>query len=239
MPFGFYGFYGLDGRIMILLLVAFAFSMYAQIKVQSAFARFSKIAARSGLTGAQVARELLDQNGMRDVPVELVPGRLNDHYDPRRRRMRLSPDVYHGNSLAALGVAAHEAGHAVQHGTGYAPLSFRNSLFPVANLGSTLAMPIFLIGLIFGGTSSLLLMNLGIILFSVAVAFQIITLPVEFNASSRALAMLETSGALGRGEELEGARKVLNAAALTYLAATAVALLTLLRLFLLRESRRD
>ena len=143
-PFGLYGFYGLDSRLLILLFITFIFSMYAQIKVQSTFARFSRIAAARGVTGAQIARDLLDQNGLRDVPVEIVTGRLSDHYDPRSRRMRLSPDVYHGRSLAALGVAAHETGHAVQHSTGYAPLSFRNSLFPVANIGSTMAMPLFI-----------------------------------------------------------------------------------------------
>lgn len=232
-----YGFYGLDGRTMFLLLIAFAFSMYAQIKVQSTFARFSQVAARSGLTGAQVARELLDQNGLHDVPVEIVPGRLTDHYDPRTRRMRLSPEVYHGRSLAALGVAAHETGHAVQHAQAYAALAFRNSLFPVANLGSSLALPIFFAGFLFGGST--FLMNLGILLFSFAVLFQLVTLPVEFNASSRALAMLESSGTLARGEELEGAKAVLGAAALTYLAATAVSLVWLFRLLLLRGSRDD
>ena len=238
-PFGLYGFYGLDSRLLILLFITFIFSMYAQIKVQSTFARFSRIAAARGVTGAQIARDLLDQNGLRDVPVEIVTGRLSDHYDPRSRRMRLSPDVYHGRSLAALGVAAHETGHAVQHSTGYAPLSFRNSLFPVANIGSTMAMPLFIIGLLFGGGASMLLMNLGILLFTVAVVFQLITLPVEFNASNRALAMLESTGTLQRGGELEGAAKVLRAAAMTYLAATAVALVNLLRLLALRGSRRD
>jgi len=238
-PFGLYGLLGLDGRILILLGAAFVFSMYAQIRVQSAFASFSKVAAGSGLTGAQAARALLDRNGLREVPVEIVTGRLSDHYDPRTRRLRLSPDVYHGQSLAALGVAAHETGHAAQHGRGYLPLSFRNSLFPVANIGSTMAMPLFFIGLIFGGSASLLLMNLGIVLFTAAVVFQVVTLPVEFNASHRALAMLETSGVLRRGTELDGAGKVLRAAALTYLAATAVSLVTLLRLLLLRGSRRD
>lgn len=231
-----YGFYGVDGPTMLLLLVVMAFSLYAQFKVQSTFGRFSQVGASSGLTGAQVARRLLDENGLSDVPVELIPGRLSDHYDPRRRRMRLSPEVYHGRSLAALGVAAHETGHAVQHATGYVPLGFRNSLFPVANLGSSMALPLFFMGFLFRGP---VLMNLGIALFAVAVLFQVVTLPVEFNASGRALAMLEGSGALRRGGELDAAGKVLRAAALTYLAATAVSLVWLFRLFLLRGSRDE
>jgi Zn-dependent membrane protease YugP len=174
---------------------------------------------------------------LRDVPVELIPGQLNDHYDPRSRRMRLSPEVYHSRSLAALGVAAHETGHAVQHARGYAPLGFRNSLFPVANIGSNLALPIFFAGFLFSQWS--FLMNLGIALFTIAVLFQVVTLPVEFNASNRALAMLETSGALQRGGEIDGARKVLRAAAMTYLAATAVSLIWLLRLLLMRGGGDD
>lgn len=227
-----------DGRIIVLLFIAFGFSIYAQIKVQSTFARFSKVASRRGLTGAQVARSLLDQNGLRDIHVDIVQGRLSDHYDPRKRLMRLSPDVYHSQSLAAMGVAAHETGHAVQHSQAYFPLTFRNNILPVANIGSTIAMPLFFIGLLFGRGSTFL-MDLGIILFSIAVIFQVVTLPVEFNASNRALAMLESSGALAHGEEVAGAAKVLQAAALTYLAATAVAVLTLLRLVLLRGSRDD
>lgn len=151
--------------------------------------------------------------------------------------MRLSTEVYHGHSLAALGVAAHETGHAVQHAQEYVPLNMRNTFFPVANIGSTLAFPLFLIGFFFNGGTSLFFMDLGIILFTAAVIFQILTLPVEFNASSRALAMLENGGYLQRGQELNGARKVLSAAAMTYLAATAMALIQLLRLILLRNER--
>lgn len=218
----------------LLLIPAFILAMYAQSKVQRTFAKFSRVPARSGYSGAQVARTMLDNNGLRDVPVEMIQGHLSDHYDPRHRVMRLSPEVYNGRSLAALGVAAHETGHAVQHSLGYVPLLVRNSIFPVANLGSTLAFPLFVLGLFM---TLPFLMDLGIVMFSAAVFFQAVTLPVEFNASSRALAMLETQGILSRGEELEGAGKVLRAAALTYVAAMAVALLQLVRLLLLRGDR--
>lgn len=220
----------------LLLIPAFILAMYAQMKVQGTFARFLRVEARSGYTGAQVARRLLDANHLEDIPVELTPGRLTDHYDPRRKALRLSADVYHGRSLAALGVAAHESGHAVQHSQAYIPLAIRNSIFPVASFGTTLAFPLFIIGLFM---SSGTLMDLGIVLFAAAVAFQVVTLPVEFNASSRALSMLDAQGILTRGDEIQGARKVLSAAALTYLAAAAVSLLQLVRLLLLRGSRDD
>ncbi|HBG16591.1 MAG TPA: peptidase [Firmicutes bacterium] len=222
----------------ILILPAFLLAIYAQFKVQSTFQRYLRVAASSGLTGAQVARDLLNKNNLFDVPVEITSGALSDHYDPRRKILRLSSQVYHGRSLAALGVAAHETGHAVQHAQEYIPLNVRNALVPVANFGSTLAFPLFFIGLLFGQGGSFL-MDLGILLFTFAVLFQIMTLPVEFNASRRALHMLESEGYLNRGGELTGARKVLSAAALTYLAATAMALLQLLRLLVLRGSRDD
>lgn len=222
----------------LLLIPAMILAIYAQLKVQSTFRRYLQIPARSNLSGAQVARALLDKNQLTDVPVEITPGNLTDHYDPRRRVLRLSPDVYHGRSLAAFGVAAHETGHAVQHYHEYIPLSIRNSLYPAANFGSSLAFPIFFIGLIFGRGGTFL-MDLGIILFLVAVLFQVLTLPVEFNASKRALLMLEEGGFLTRGGEVVGAKKVLSAAALTYLAATAMALLQLFRLLILRGSRDD
>lgn len=222
----------------LLLIPAMILAIYAQLKVQSTFRRYLQIPARSNLSGAQVARALLDKNQLTDVPVEITPGNLTDHYDPRRRVLRLSPDVYHGRSLAAFGVAAHETGHAVQHYHEYIPLSIRNSLYPAANFGSSLAFPIFFIGLIFGRGGTFL-MDLGIILFLVAVLFQVLTLPVEFNASKRALLMLEEGGFLTRGGEVVGAKKVLSAAALTYLAATAMALMQLFRLLILRGSRDD
>jgi Zn-dependent membrane protease YugP len=230
-------FWGIPIELMPLLIAAFIFSIYAQIKVSSTFRKYSEVPSTSSRTGAQVARELLDHNNLSYVPVELIDGNLTDHYDPRSRVMRLSSEVYHGHSLAALGVAAHETGHAVQHAQEYIPLNMRNTFFPVANIGSTLAFPLFLIGFFFNGRTSLFFMDLGIILFTAAVVFQILTLPVEFNASSRALTMLEDGGYLMRGSELNGARKVLSAAAMTYLAATAMALIQLLRLILLRNER--
>ncbi|NLW09659.1 MAG: zinc metallopeptidase [Firmicutes bacterium] len=222
----------------ILLIPALLLAMYAQAKVNSTFQRYLRVPASSGVSGAQAARLLLDRNNLHDVRVEItrhhLGDHLGDHYDPRQRVLRLSPEVYHGRSLAALGVAAHETGHALQHAQAYIPLHVRNAIFPVASFGSTLAFPLFFVGLIF---QTGFLMDLGIILFTAAVLFQVITLPVEFNASSRALYLLESAGFLSRGTEVKGARKVLSAAALTYLAATAMAVMQLLRLLLLRGSR--
>jgi Zn-dependent membrane protease YugP len=215
-----------------ILIPALLLALYAQYKVKSAFREMSERRSASGLTGAQVARDMLRKNQIFDVEVEETQGTLSDHYDPRSKTLRLSSEVYRSNSLAALGVAAHETGHAVQHATGYAPLQLRHAIFPVANFGSSLGIPLFIGGLFF---SSPFLMDFGIILFAAAVAFQVVTLPVEFNASSKALAQL-TSGGYLRADEVGGARKVLQAAALTYVAATAVAALHLIRLLLLRDS---
>ncbi|NLY74930.1 MAG: zinc metallopeptidase [Firmicutes bacterium] len=223
----------------ILLIPAIIFTLYAQYKVQSTFNKYQDVRAASGRTGAQVAREILDRGNLYDVPVELTPGNLSDHYDPRSRVLRLSPAVYHGRSLAAYGVAAHEAGHALQHSEAYAPLAIRNGIFPVASLGSNLGFFLFFLGLIFGGGASNFLIDLGIILFSFFVGFTILTLPVEFNASKRALALLGESGYLMPGAEISGAQKVLNAAALTYVAAAATAILQLLRMLFIRGSRDD
>ncbi|HLS90288.1 MAG TPA: zinc metallopeptidase [Limnochordia bacterium] len=235
----FWGGFYLDPYGIIFLLPALIFAMYAQFKVQSTFHKYLQVPSKSGLTGAQVARRILDDAGLYDVAVELTPGHLTDHYDPRRRVMRLSRDVYYGTSLASLGVAAHETGHALQHKENYIPLTVRNQLFPVASIGSTMAFPLFFLGLIFGvpGISDTL-MNLGIWLFAAAVAFQVVTLPVEFNASSRAVKMLVARGYIDK-DEVSRTRAVLNAAALTYVAAAAVAALQLLRLILLRNARRD
>lgn len=224
---------------MLLVIPALLFALYAQSRVQTTFTKYLRVPARSGYTGAQVARILLDRAGLGDVPVEQTPQRLGDHYDPRARAVRLSPEVYQGRSLAALSVAAHETGHALQHAQAYVPLTLRSSLFPLASIGSSAAMPLFLIGLIFagGGASGsdlgITLMTLGIWFFVGALLFQVVTLPVEFNASSRAMKLL-TAGGFLQPDEVRGSRSVLNAAALTYVAAVAVSLMTLLRLLILR-----
>lgn len=221
---------------LILLVPAFLLGIYAQAKVSSTFKRYSRIASSRGLTGKEVARLVLDGDGLYHVGVEVGGGRLSDHYDPRTRKLSLSPDVANSNSLAAVGVAAHEAGHALQHAQGYAPFKLRGALVPVATVGSNLGIIIFLIGLIFGASQGIpWLMNIGILLFSAAVLFSVVTLPVEFNASRRAIRQLENKGVLV-GSELAGAKKVLSAAALTYVAAALMAVLTLLRLILI--SRR-
>jgi len=215
---------------MILILPALALTIYAQFKVKNVFAKMSKIRSASGLTGAEVAKSLLKRNSIYDVTVEEVSGNLTDHYDSKARKLRLSSDVYHSTSLAALGVAAHETGHAIQHKLSYVPLNLRQSIFPVANIGSSLGIPLFFIGFIF---SMRPLLDIGILVFSGAVLFHIVTLPVEFNASRRAMAQLSSGGYL-RADEIAGARKVLDAAALTYVAAAAMAVLQLIRLILLR-----
>lgn len=224
---------------MLLLFPAVIFAMYAQYKVHSTFNKYVRVPSRIGMTGAQVARAILDKAGLYDVPVEMTHGHLSDHYDPRARKMRLSPEVYRGTSLASLGVAAHETGHALQHAENYVPLTLRNQIFPIASFGSTLAFPLFFIGFFFGiqGIGSTL-MQLGIWLFAAAVAFQLITLPVEYNASARAMQLLVGEGFITK-EEAPRTRAVLNAAALTYLAAAAMALMQLLRLIILRNARDD
>ncbi|BCV24155.1 MAG TPA: zinc metallopeptidase [Firmicutes bacterium] len=214
---------------IIIVLPAILLAMYAQFKVQGTFQRYLRVRSASGMTGAEVARELLRKRGLETVRVEAIPGTLTDHYDPRDRTLRLSQQVFYGDSLAALGVAAHETGHAIQHATDYVPLSVRSSLVPAANIGSQLGLPLALFGFFF---QSGFMLQLGIVLFSAAVLFQLVTLPVEFNASSRALALLEGQGILAR-QEMAGARAVLSAAALTYVAATLAAVLQLVRLLLL------
>ena len=211
----------------LLLIPAIIFTFYAQFKVQATFGKYQNVRAISGRTGAQVAREILDRSNLYDVPVELTPGTLSDHYDPRSRVLRLSPEVYHGRSLAAI-----------EHAQSYVPLTLRNGIFPVASLGSNLGFFLFFIGIIFGGGNTFLL-DLGIILFTFFVAFTILTLPVEYNASNRALAILGDSGYLMQGEELGGAKKVLNAAALTYVASAATAIFQLLRMVFIRGSRDE
>jgi len=218
----------------VLLIPAMILALWAQSKVHRTYARFSEIRSASGLTGADVARRILNLNGLTGVEVEAVPGNLTDHYDPRSRTVRLSEGIYRHGSVAALGIAAHEVGHAVQHAQGYAALKLRHALLLPAQFGSNLAIPFFFVGLIF--SSMKILMDIGIFLFLGALVFQLITLPVEFDASRRALAMLRGTG-LMMDNEVADARKVLNAAAWTYVAAVAMAVSQLLRLLLLRSSR--
>lgn len=233
--FGHYGYYGIDSYYLILVLPAILFSLWAQAKVQGTFSRYQKVRSYSGYTGADVARRILDQNGLYNVRIEHINGSLTDHYDPRDQVIRLSDSVFNSNSIAALGVAAHETGHAVQHATGYGPLSIRNAIIPVTNFGSKLAMPLILFGLLLNSTS---LLGLGIVCFAMVTLFQLVTLPVEFDASSRAMRTLSNEGIL-QGDEIGGTRKVLTAAALTYVAALIVSAMQLLRLVLLFNRRRD
>lgn len=218
---------------IVLLVPALVLGIYAQAKVSSSFSRYSQVPSARGLTGAQGARLVLDSAGLFDVGIQVAGSRLSDHYDPRTRVLTLSPDVGNSNSLAALGVAAHEAGHALQHADGYAALRLRSALVPVANIGTNFGFILFFVGLIFYRNG--ILMNIGILLYSAAVLFTLVTLPVEFNASRRAMVQLENKSILV-ADELAGARKVLNAVALTYVAAALMAILQLARLILI--SRR-
>lgn len=220
-----------------LVLIGVVLSLLASGKVKSTFARFSNVRNSRGITGAEAAEQVLHRAGIYDVRVERVGGNLTDHYDPRSKVLRLSDTVYGSTSVAAVGVATHECGHAIQHANGYAPLKLRSTLVPIANFGAHIAWPLILIGLLFNSQSSTLFINLGIIAFSGAVVFQLITLPVEFNASNRAIRMIADTGMM-QGEEIVAAKKVLNAAALTYVASAATAILQLLRIILLTGGRR-
>ncbi len=234
----FYG-YGMGGfgflfdPTMILVWVGLILSLLAQAKVKSTFAKYERVRSVSGMTGAQAAERILHSAGIYDVSIARVQGSLTDHYDPRSKTLRLSDSTYGSSSVAAVGVAAHECGHAIQHQQHYAPLGLRSALVPAANLGSTLAWPIFLVGLI---ASLPFLTTAGIVLFSLAVLFQLITLPVEINASRRAVQLVESTGVLGSSES-SGVRKVLTAAALTYVASLAASILQLLRLVILAGGR--
>jgi Zn-dependent membrane protease YugP len=209
----------------ILIFLAFGLSLWAQFKVKGTFNQWTEVRANSSLTGAEVARKILDSNGLYDVPVELVPGTLTDHYDPLSRTVRLSEPVYYGRSIAAISVAAHEVGHAIQHQQSYGALVLRHRMFPVVNFSSGIAPFLLLGGFLLHQTA---LIGLGIILFSAAVAFQVITLPVEFNASSRAKKLLLAEGFILH-DEVRGVNKVLNAAALTYVAAALISVLELIK----------
>jgi hypothetical protein len=216
-----------------LLIPAIILGIIAQSMVRNTYAKYRKVGTRSGISGADLARSILDAHDLQEVAVQDVAGELTDHYDPRSRTLRLSRNVGRGRSVAALGIAAHESGHAIQHSRSYAPLAIRNTVYPVASFGSKLGPIVVLGGLVFGIGEPFI--TIGIALFAFAVVFSILTLPIEFNASSRAMQLLTTSGAM-TPEELEGARRVLNAAAMTYVAAALASVLTLLRLVLL--SRR-
>ncbi|MBS7298729.1 MAG: zinc metallopeptidase [Eubacteriales bacterium] len=219
----------------VLVLIAFALSMFASFGVNATFSKYKKVRSSRGITGAEAARKILDGNGLYNVKVEHISGNLNDHFDPKANVIRLSDATYSDSSVAAIGVAAHEAGHAVQYATNYAPIKIRNSIVPAVNISTSLSMPLFLIGLLLNMAGLTLI---GIILFSASLLFQLITLPVEFNASGRAIRILDTSGML-EGSELTGAKKVLRAAGLTYVAAVAASALQLLRLLLIANRRRD
>ncbi len=235
MPYGYgYGFY--FDPTYILVVIGAVICLAASAKVKSTFNKYNRVRSMSGMTGAQAAERILNSAGIYDVTVQHISGNLTDHYDPRNKVLSLSDSTYGSASVAAVGVAAHECGHAIQHQTSYAPLNIRSAIVPVANFGSTIAWPLILIGLFFNSSTGTFLIDLGIICFSLAVLFQLVTLPVEFNASSRAVKILESTGILGQ-EELKGTRKVLGAAALTYVAGAASAILQLLRLVILFGGR--
>lgn len=220
----------------ILVVIGAVICLLASARVKMTYKRYSKVRSMSGLTGAEAARRILQDAGIHDVRIGRVSGNLTDHYDPKNKVLNLSESVYDNSSVAAVGVAAHECGHAIQHQQGYFPLVLRGNLVPVANIGSTLAWPMIILGLFFTSSIGSFLIEAGIILFSFAVLFQLVTLPVEFNASGRAIAILGETGMLQQ-EELRGTKKVLKAAALTYVASAAAAILQLLRLVLIVGGR--
>lgn len=231
MPF-YYGFY-IDPYYIYLVLPALVISILAQIGVKSTFSKYSRQFSRRSVPASEVARQILDQNGLYQVSIQRVAGNLTDHYDPRTNVVSLSDSVYDSPSVASIGVAAHEVGHAIQHATGYVPIKIRNAIVPVANIGSTLSIPLALLGLFMGLP---VLVDIGIILFASVTLFQLVTLPVEFNASSRAIQSIE-AGHMLEGGEVAGAKKVLRAAAMTYVAATLTAIANLARIILLFGNR--
>jgi Zn-dependent membrane protease YugP len=220
---------------MVLLIPAIILSIYASTKIKSTYKKYLEIPSRMGLTGREVAERILKNNQITDVKIEAVEGGLEDHYDPRGKVLRLSKDNYYGKSLAAVGVSAHEVGHAIQHNVGYGPLNLRSAAVPVSQFGSYLSFPLIFAGFIFQNHTFL---DIGIIAYTAVVAFTVITLPVEFNASSRAITEIRNTGALD-AQEIGGAKKVLDAAALTYVAAATVAVIQLLRFLLMRQAMDD
>lgn len=237
MPY-YYG-YGFDWTYLVIVLPCIILSLWASSSVNSTFNKYSKVMSYRRITGAEAAQRVLSANGVRNVRIERVSGNLTDHYDPRTNVIRLSDSVYNSASVAAIGVACHEAGHAVQYAENYGPIKLRAAIIPVTNIGSKLAMPLILVGLLLGfiGDFSYTLVYLGIACFGLSLVFQLVTLPVEFNASRRAMAAISQSNILSEEEQC-GARKTLKAAAMTYVAATAVALAQLLRLIVLFGGRR-
>ena len=229
-------YYGYFDPTYLLVIIGAVLSLLASAKVKSTFSKYSKVHSLSGMTGAQAAEKILHFSGIFDVRIERIEGDLTDHYDPKSNVLRLSDSVYDNTSVAAVGVAAHECGHAVQDNKGYAPLRIRAALVPAANIGATVSWPLILIGILLGGSKTLI--TLGIILFSLAVLFQLVTLPVELNASGRAVTILAETGIL-QGEEVGQTKKVLFAAALTYVASAASMILQLLRLIILAGNRRN
>lgn len=222
----------------ILVMIGVVICLLASAKMNAVFSRYSRVPSHSGMTGRDAAEALLHREGIYDVRIEHISGNLTDHYDPRAKVLRLSDATYNQTSVAAIGVAAHECGHAIQHARGYAPLNIRSALVPIANFGSSIAWPLIVIGLIMNSQTAQLFLNLGVLAFSAAVLFQLVTLPVEFNASRRALQILGNTGML-YPDEVRDTRKVLTAAALTYVAGAASAILQLLRLLMISNSRRD
>lgn len=220
---------------MILLVPAIILTIYAQFKISSAYSKYSKINSIKGITGEQAAISILRDNGIYDIDVEVVSGKMTDHFDPAAKKIRLSKDVFYGTSIASVGIAAHEVGHAIQHNVGYAPIILRNKIVPIANFGASFSWGLFFLGLIL---SIKPLLVFGVILFSLTVLFQIVTLPVELNASNRAIKSIINLNLLYDNNEVKGAREVLNCAALTYIAATLMAIMQLIRLISL-VSRRD
>ncbi len=236
------GYYGIDWTYIVLVLPAIIFSLWASASVNSTFKKYSNQRSLCGMTGADAARRVLDANGLYNVRIEHISGELTDHYDPSANVIRLSDAVYDNPSTAAIGVAAHEAGHAIQHAVGYTPIKIRTAIVPVTNIGSKLSIPLILIGLVLAAVSGLgdigmMLAYAGVACFSLCVIFQLVTLPTEFNASNRALAAIKDCGLLNR-EELAGSKKVLRAAAMTYVAALAVSVMQLLRLIIIVGGRR-
>lgn len=227
--------YGIDYTYIIFVLPALIISLWAQMRVTTAFSKYEKILSSSGLSGADIAYRILNLNNIHDVKIERVRGRLTDHYDPSAKILRLSDSVFASSSIAAVCVAAHECGHAIQHAKGYTPLTLRTKIYPVVSISSSISVPLIIIGLI---ANTPYLITAGIIFFSAVVVFQLVTLPVEFNASKRALTILENTQLLS-SSELSGAKKVLSAAALTYVASALTSLMQLIRLIVISNNRRD